>query len=142
MPLVPDRPFDKLRLTDLNNNPIDLKQFEGKTVFLNFWATWCKPCKEEMPSIERAQYILRNENIVFLIASSESAEEIKEFETKNKYKFRYAQIENSEELGIQALPTTFIFTPAGKLFFSEMGNHKWDDSNNIEMLRKIIAKND
>lgn len=141
-PAPADRPFDKVRLTDLKNKPIGLKQYKGKTIFLNFWATWCKPCKEEMPSIEKAQNILGDENIVFLMGSSESIEEITAFKINNNYKFNYIRIENSEELDIQALPTTFIFNAEGKLAFSEMGFRQWDDSINIDMIRKIINKNE
>ncbi len=142
IPILPDRPFDKVRLTDLRNQPIDLKQYQGKTIFLNFWATWCKPCKEEIPSIERAQNILRGENIIFLMASGEVTEEITAFKINHNYKLNYARIENSEELDIQALPTTFIFDREGALVFSEMGSRKWDDNNNIDMIRKIINEND
>ena len=135
-----DREFDKVKLTDLKRRPIDLKQYEGKTVFINFWATWCKPCIEEMPSIEKVQNIMKNEDLVFLLASGESAEEIDAFRNAHDYKFNYARIENSEELGIQVLPTTFIFNPEGKLVFSEAGNRKWDDKNNIDMILKIANK--
>ena len=141
-PAPSERPFDKVRLTNLQNKPLSLKQYEGKTILLNFWATWCKPCKEEMPSIERAQNILEDENIVFLMGSSESIEEITAFKINNNYKFNYIRIENSEELDIRALPTTFIFNAEGKLVFSEMGFRQWDDSINIDMIRKIINKNE
>ena len=141
-PSLSDRPFDIVRLTDLKNKPIGLKQYKGETIFLNFWATWCKPCKEEMPSIEKVQNILGDENIVFLMGSSERLEEITTFKINNNYKFNYVRIGNSEELDIQALPTTFIFNAEGKLVFSEMGFRKWDDSINIDMIRKIINKNE
>ena len=142
IPILPDRPFEKVRLTDLENKPIGLKQYEGKIIFLNFWATWCKPCKEEMPSIERAQNILRDENILFLLVSSESTEEITAFRVNHNYKLNYARVENSEELDIRALPTSFIFDAGGTLVFSEMGSRQWDEKNNIDMIRKIINKND
>lgn len=136
------RLFDKVRLTDLENNYIDLKQYKGKTIFLNFWATWCKPCIVEMPFIERAQNILAKEEVTFLMSSNETAEEIKEFKMNNNYKFNYVRVENSEELGVQALPTTYIFNAEGNLVFSEMGARKWDDSININMIRKIVHKNE
>lgn len=142
VPVLPDSVFNKVKLTDLKANPISLKEYNGKTIFLNFWATWCKPCKEEMPSIEKAQNILQNEKIVFLLASSESAEEIEEFKANHNYKFKYIRIENSEELNIQALPTTFIFNPEGKLVFSESGFRKWDEKNNIDILLKMANKDD
>ena len=135
-----DWEFDRVKLTDLKRRPIDLKQYQGKTIFINFWATWCKPCIEEMPSIKKAQNILRNEDLVFLLASGENVEEIDAFRNAHDYKFNYARIENSEELGIQVLPTTFIFNPEGELIFSEQGNRKWDEKNNIDMILKIANK--
>ncbi|MES2873808.1 MAG: TlpA disulfide reductase family protein [Daejeonella sp.] len=132
----------KINLTDLNQQAINLEKYKGKTVFINFWATWCKPCIQEMPSIANAQNILRDEEIVFLLASDESIEQIEEFSIKQGYKFNYTRIENSEALDIQALPTTFIFSPGGSLVFSEPGERKWDDAANINMIREIIKRND
>ena len=71
-----DREIEKIALKDLNEQAVDLEKYKGKTLFLNFWATWCKPCLEEMPSIKKAQEILKNENIVFLFASDETMEQI------------------------------------------------------------------
>lgn len=137
-----DRPIDKIRLKDLDGTPINLEKYQGETVFINFWATWCKPCLKEMPSIEKAQHILQNENVVFLLASAETIEEIGTFRKLNTYPFNYVQIQNSEELGIDGLPTTFIFDKEGKLVFSESGYRKWDDKNNIDTMLKIINTNE
>ncbi len=137
-----DRPFDKIRLKELNEQPVNLEKYKGKTVFVNFWATWCKPCIEEMPTIEKAQTILTKEDIVFLMASSESAEEIDAFRKAHNFNFNYLQVLNSEELNIQGLPTTFIFNKDGKLVFSESGYRKWDEKNNIDMILKITNKNE
>jgi len=125
-------------LKDLDGQSVNLKKYKGRTIFLNFWATWCKPCKEEMPSIERAQKMLLDENIIFLMASGESIEDITEFKSNNDYPFSYTQIENSGELDILAMPTTFIFDASGKLVFSEMGSRQWDSKSNIDLLKSII----
>lgn len=132
-----DRPVEKIRLKDLNDQPVNLEKYKGKTVFISFWATWCRPCIEEMPSIANAQKILIEKGVIFLLASGESAEEINAFRNAHDYKFNYIRIENSEESGIQALPTTYIFNPEGKLVFSEMGSRKWDDKNNIDLIINI-----
>lgn len=134
--------ISKIQLRDTNDQPVNWNQFKGKTVFINFWATWCKPCTEEMPSIEKAQSILQNEEVVFLLASGETAVETQDFRANHSYPFNYVRIENLEELNIQALPTTFIFNPKGDLVFSEMGSRNWADSNNINMLLKIAKQND
>lgn len=134
--------LDQLKLTDLMNKPVDLKQYTGKTIFLNIWATWCKPCIAEMPAIQKAQTMLEKEGVVFLLASGENAEEIASFKNANDYNFNYTRIENSEDLNVQTLPTTFIFNAEGELVFSEMGSRQWDDSISIDMIRKIAHKND
>lgn len=136
------RQIDKIRLTDLNGQSHSLKQYPGKTIFINFWATWCKPCIQEMPSIKEAQNILQNENIIFLMASNESPEQIEEFSNTRDYKFNFVRIENSEEMNVQALPATFIFNKKGELVFSETGFRKWNEKNNIDLILKIANEND
>lgn len=129
--------INDVKLADLQNNPIDLKQYKGKTVFINFWATWCKPCLQEMPSIQKAQEMLKNDNIVFLFASDESMEQIEKFKNNKLYNFNYVRVENIETLNIMALPTTYIYNSEGKLVFSEMGFKKWDDQENIDLILNI-----
>lgn len=109
-------------LSELDGRPIDLSSYCGKAVFVNVWATWCKPCIQEMPTIQNAQNAFKEKNIVFLLASNEETELIQKFAERRTYDFHYARLENLEELGIQALPTTFIFNPDGKLKFSESGS--------------------
>lgn len=128
----------RIELADMNRQPIDLNQYRGSTVFINFWATWCKPCLAEMPSIERAQAILKDENITFLLASNEESSRIENFKAKSKLKLNYVQAQNIEALNIQALPTTFIIDPNGKLVFSEAGYRQWDEPENIKLISEII----
>jgi len=129
--------INKVNLTDLKGLPINLEQYKGKTVFLNFWATWCKPCLKEMPSTEKTHEMLKDKNIEFLFASDETAQQIEKFQAKHDYRFNYVRVESLEELNIIALPTTFIFNPDGKLVFSEMGFRKWDDKINIDLILNI-----
>ncbi len=138
----PDRLINKVRLKNLSGQSINLEQYKGEAIFLNFWATWCKPCMQEMPSIEKAKNTLQNENVIFLMASGEDTEEIEAFRKTMTYDFNYAQIENSEELGIQVLPTTYIFNPEGELVFSESGYRDWNEKVNIDLIRKIASKDE
>ena len=133
-----DSDIVKVKLKELKGQTIDLNQYQGKAVFINFWATWCKPCIQEMPTIERAQNILAGKDVVFLFASDEEQERTNNFIKKHSYNFHYVHLENLEELKLQALPTTFIFNPEGKLKFSESGFRNWDEPANIELITKII----
>jgi len=127
-------PITQIHLNDLKGQPIGLEKYKGKTVFINFWATWCKPCREEMPSIQEAMKILKDEKVEFLFASDESADQIEEFKAAHEYSFNYVKVESLSELNIMGLPTTFIFNPNGELIFSEMGYRKWDDEANINLI--------
>lgn len=133
---------DKIRLRDLNNQQIDLHKFDGKVIFINFWATWCGPCIREMPSIERATKILDKEKVEFLLASNEALDRIQEFSAKKGLDLNYAHIENMEELNIQVLPTTYIINRKGELVFSEAGQRKWDDPANIDLINKILNEDE
>ncbi len=133
---------DKIQLLELDGHAIDLRQYKDKAVFINLWATWCGPCVKEMPSIERAKNKLKESNIEFLVASNETVEQIQSFIAKRKLDLHYVQLQNMEELGIPALPTTYVIDPKGELVFSETGSREWDAPANIELLTKIINKND
>lgn len=139
---TPEEPDDvikleSIKLMDLSGEEIDISEFRNKTVFVNFWATWCKPCIQEMPTIEAAQDELKDKDVIFLLASNESLEHIKRFKEQRKFQFRYVRVQNLEELDIQALPTTYIFSPEGKLVFSEAGFRKWDTAENIKLITKV-----
>jgi thiol-disulfide isomerase/thioredoxin len=123
-----------VELSNLAGEKIDMAQFENKIVFINFWATWCKPCIQEMPAIARAREIIKDEHVVFLLASSEGIDQIKKFKDKKDFPFQYVQLRNMEELNIQAIPATFIFDPEGQLIFSEVGYRNWDTPENIALI--------
>lgn len=128
----------QIKLTDLEGKEVDLTEFEGKTIFVNFWATWCRPCIQEMPSIAALQTQLEGKNIEFIFASDEEVDKIQKFMESRMMKLNFVRVENPESLGIQALPTTFIFDGEGNLVFSEMGFRKWDDPATVEMVTKLI----
>ena len=126
--------LEKLELKDLSGTRIDLSSYGGKIVFVNFWATWCKPCIQEMPTIAKAQEALKDENVVFLFPSNESVELIRGFKEKRSFDFDYLQVTNLEALNIQALPTTMIFNAKGERIFSEAGFRDWSTSENLTLI--------
>lgn len=128
----------QIKLTDLEGKEVDLTDFEGKMIFVNFWATWCRPCIQEMPSIASLQTQLADKNIEFFFASDEEMDKIKKFKEDRKMNLNFVRVENPESLGIEALPTTFIFDGNGELVFSEVGYRKWDELATIEMVTKLI----
>ena len=77
--------LDDIKLSTLSGEKIDMEEFKGKTVFINFWATWCKPCIQEMPTINSAQSMFNDNDVVFLFASNEEIDRINAFSTKHPY---------------------------------------------------------
>ncbi|MBX2917556.1 MAG: TlpA family protein disulfide reductase [Cyclobacteriaceae bacterium] len=130
--------LDAIQLTDLSGKAIDVSQFSGKAVLVNFWATWCKPCLQEMPSLAITKSQLKDEPIVFLFASNETLERIARFKDKQIFEFDYFHLGNMEALNIQALPTTFIFDRNGKLKFSETGFRDWTSPESIKVITNVI----
>lgn len=122
---LPDAP--EFTLVDQNGVSHSLSDYKGKTIFLNFWATWCPPCKAEMPEIQ-SLYEDWKENtgdlIVLGIAAPNSGQEgdiahITEFLDENGYTFPVLMDETGSlfyQFGITAFPTTFMITEDGKVF--------------------------
>jgi len=127
-----------LLFEDLEGHPVALADFKGKKVLLNFWATWCRPCLEEMPSLERAQVILEKENYVFLLASEQSIPTISDFKTKKDFEFKYLKLNGTlAAQQINALPTTFIYNTAGEKIETILGGVVWDSDAMIEKLKAL-----
>lgn len=120
------------------NKPLRLADYQGKVVVLNFWATWCKPCLAEMPSMAGARDSLAGKPVVFLFATDEEKAEVEAFEKSNGFGFTYVKVNNMAELGIAALPVTFIYDPAGNLVYTQTGIRKWDDPTHLTMILKAL----
>lgn len=119
-------------LTDQYGNQHTLSEYKGKVVFINFWATWCPPCKEELPDIEELykEYNLNQDEVVFIGITNPSTdeypnnsdgsiEEINAFLEENGYTFPVLFDETGEVLGdynISAFPTTFMIDKEGNIF--------------------------
>lgn len=123
---------------DLEGNPIELADYKGKRVLLNFWATWCKPCIEEMPSLLKAEAALENDNYVFVLASDQSMDKIKAFKEKKGFDFKYLKFNGAmADFEISALPATFIYNEEGKQIHRIDGATEWDSPEIIAMLKAI-----
>jgi len=138
---LPEKLVDRIELVDLEGNRIDMASFKGKTVFLNFWATWCRPCIAEMPDIDSAAKLLSEENFVFLAASDEDLAKIKEFADGLNYSFQFVRSNRSVfDMDIMALPTTFIINPKGEIVYNEVGARKWNSEAELNKLRQLATE--
>jgi len=136
---VKDEPLiERITLEDLEGKRIDLNELKGNIIFLNFWATWCKPCIKEMPSIDAASKTLKGDSIVFILASDEKLNKIQKFTTVQSYTFKFAHSKTSVfDLDIKALPTTMIINSEGEIVFNEIGGRDWSTEKNIELIKSF-----
>lgn len=107
--------LSSLELKDLNGNLINLKTLYDKPIIINFWATWCGPCREEFSNFENI-YKKYSNKINFLMVSAEPADKIIQFKAYNKYSLPFAQSQKQfNALGITSIPITFIYSAKGEI---------------------------
>lgn len=113
------------RFTDIHGIRIDLNDFRGKTLFINLWATWCPPCRAEMPHISELYKKLQgNENIEFLmVALDDDFGKSKKYVDKKGFHFPivHATYGLNASLQSQSIPTTLVVNPSGKIIFYHEG---------------------
>lgn len=125
-------------LLDLEGNPYNVDVLKGKKVLVNYWATWCAPCKNEMPELLAAQEKLTGENYIFLLVSDESLEKINAFKEATGFAFTFLKSDKSfPNLGVYALPTTFVFDENGVLSEKITGVVSWTSDEMINTLKNI-----
>lgn len=129
-------------LKDINKKEVSLKDFRGKIVLLNFWATWCDPCKDEMPSMEGLYQRFQNKGFVVLAVNYlERREKVRKFVEKNKFTFTvlldfYGKTLSS--YGIWSIPVNFIIDKQGFLLGRAIGPRDWDSKETRELIDYLL----
>lgn len=130
-----------IQLETLEGKPVNLTEYLGKPIFMNIWATWCGPCKRELPSIERMRKELEPKGVVFLICSEEDPGLIKRFKETNPYKFTYLRLKTKlQDLNLYSIPVTWLINKKGRMYKSIVGGAEWDASPYRELLAKFSGQ--
>ncbi len=142
LPNKPEAPEFLLR--DMNEKIKELDDYRGKPIIINFWATWCPPCREELPSMNRAWGKIKDEGIQMLaINIGEDEEAISSFTKNYPIDFTILLDESSEEISnwsIRGLPTTFVLDPQGHVIYRAVGGREWDNKKILDMVRALKTK--
>jgi thiol-disulfide isomerase/thioredoxin len=139
-----DRPAEyNWTLEDLNEQPVRFTRFQGKTVFLNIWATWCGPCVREMPSIARlaANPRLKGQDIAFVCVSvDDSAAAVKSFIRGKDWPMTVLHATSLPPVfTTDGIPATFVISPAGRIVAAEVGASDWDGPDVVAFLEKTAG---
>lgn len=122
------------KLKDLSGKEVSLSDYKGKKVFLNFWASWCPPCKQEMPEMEKLYQETKDSDIVILAVNlGDDKATVDEFITNNKYNFKVLLDTDTTvagNYGIVSIPTSYFIDKDGNIVNKHIGSMTIEDMKN------------
>jgi peroxiredoxin len=138
---LPDKPAaPDFTLADTEGKEHTLSDYQGKVVIINFWATWCAPCRKEMPSMQRAWEKLRDKNVAMLAINwGDDEKAVAKFFENIPVDFPIllgGTQEMTRAWSVMGLPTTFVVNPEGLKVYRVVGDIEWDTE---DVIGKILA---
>ncbi len=136
------QPID-FELPSLSGISTRLSSLHGKVVFLNFWATWCGPCRSEMPAIERLYETLGKSGLeIVAVDLRESRDTVASYAKELGLKFSIlldTQGRAGSDYGVSSIPTTLILDRDGMIFSAAVGARAWDSPEMLALFRRLLA---
>ena len=134
-------------VTDLSGRTVRLSALRGKVVLLNLWTTWCAPCVEEMPSMERLWTSLKSDDFALLAVSQDEdgRRAVEPFVAKMKLSFPVfldPEHEVGDRYGVWGYPETFVIDRNGRVVERVIGPRDWATPESVGALRALIAARD
>jgi len=137
-------PAVEFELEDLDGNLVSLSSMRGKVVFLNFWATWCPPCRAEMPSMEKLYNKFASHNFeIIAINLQEKNKQVNNFIADNGLTFRILLDKTGSTgatYGARSIPTTYIINKDGSVLARTIGGKEWDTAEIFNLFEKILSR--
>ena len=131
-------------LENLDGGSLSLASLRGKVIFLNFWATWCAPCRDEMPSMQLLDDAMRGDPGFVMLAVSQDErgrQVVKPFVDKNGFRFKVLLDPDgrlASSYGLTGVPETFIIDRTGRIVAHHMGAFDWSRADVREALKQIL----
>jgi len=139
-------PFDyNFTLKDLAGKKIEFKEFQGKVIFLNLWATWCGPCRSEMAAIEKLYKSMDKEKVSFVMLSLDRdtyLEKVKAYVSSRSFTFPVYMPSGylADQLQVPSIPTTFVITKDGVIDLKEVGMKNYNTTKFKKYLEELAAR--
>ena len=141
-PVAGEPAAEDFMLDAIDGASVGLDDYRGKFVLLNFWATWCAPCRKEMPALDNLHKQLNNTGLeVVGIHVGPSLDGIKKFLDQVPVEFTIL-IDQDMVLanwGVMGLPTTYLINPEGRIVYRAVGEREWDSARMIRFITKAIS---
>ncbi len=138
-----DQPAMDFALEDLSGRSVRLSDFRGKTVFVNFWASWCPPCVEELPSILKLRQTLADQGFeVLAISEDDTMEDVRKFFAGNPPPFPVLMDEGQKVTrawGTVKFPETYVVDTEGRIVAKFIGPRDWASPASVDYFRKLTG---
>jgi|GEM_PF-403115 len=133
-------------LKNLEGQEVSLKGFRGKLVFLNFWATWCGPCRIEKPTVEKLYQEFKDKGLVVLAVSidvGDSTQAVKSY--MEEHKLSYGALLDPEQTvtktyAVRGIPVTYLIDQEGYIIGAAMGARLWDKDEPRKLIAHLLEK--
>lgn len=145
-PLQLGGPAPDFELETLEGPPLRLSELRGQVVFVNFWATWCPPCREEAPALQRIYRELRYEGLEILAISIDAPNDrdaVASF--RDEYGLAFPILLDPDQsvhaaYGVTGVPETYLITPEGRVAERFIGPRNWDQPRYASAVRRLLRR--
>lgn len=132
----------RLQLETIDGATADLQMMQDKWVFVHFWASWCGPCRKEMPAIEKLSQLLAHDRLsIVMVNVAEDEDTVFSFLAEvspelESYMDRDGQV--TEAWQPRGLPATYLVDPQGKIRYQALGGREWHQPDYLDFLKQLI----
>ena len=134
-------PLEAFRPLDLKGKPFDLAAYAGKPLLINFWASWCPPCRAELPALNRAHQALKDDGVVMLAVNvGETKSALEAFLEDYPIDFPVLMDEaggSMKQWQIRGMPTTVMLNTSGEVVYHIAGERAWDSDVVLAQIRHL-----
>jgi thiol-disulfide isomerase/thioredoxin len=142
MTTVPPKAAPDFTLLNIDGQQVSLQQYRGKVVFLNFWATWCIPCREEMPALERLHQTYQAQDLAIIsIDLKEGVDQVKAFFQKHGLSFPSLLDTNGvvfRDYLVAGMPTTYLIDRDGTMVARGVGGRDWTRAEALQLIQELL----